>query len=309
MVNDFDWLVRQIKPLIEIGSKYDALYKGTYYTPREWAVIKLVGLQYYLPIYTRIIRKNFSGQMRYIDLLAGPGLCKIRRTGDVVAGSPLIAAHSKIKFDEYIFVEKNPERYDALENRLNLTGVNFKPLQEDCNQCIDELLADFKEGDHYLAFIDNEGMNVSGNTVSKLLEKRGDLIINFQSNGINRVRGKAVNNSADADALTHFYGDEKWKACTSASSLLDTYIARIRDSSDKKEVVHLLVPGIPQYSYDLIIATRKTTGGNPWLQPMKRLSHLFEQYGADYVKNALDRATNRTKSLEHYMKGQSITSA
>ena len=241
MANDFDWLVRQIKPLIEIGNRYDEHYKGKYYTPREWAVIKLVGLQYYLPIYTRIIRKNFPGQMRYIDLLAGPGLCKIRRTGDIIAGSPLIAVNSKIKFDEYIFVEKDAEGHDALINRLNLSGVNYKPFRKDCNQCIDELLVDFKEGDHYLAFIDNEGMNVSWKTVLKLLEKSGDLIINFQSNGINRVRGKAVNNLADAKALTNFYGDEKWKACTSASSLLDTYIAKIRDSSDRKEVVHLPV--------------------------------------------------------------------
>jgi hypothetical protein len=52
--------------------------------------------------------KNKWNQRVYVDLFAGPGLSRIRRTSDILYGSPLLALTLPDRFDRYVFCEKNP---------------------------------------------------------------------------------------------------------------------------------------------------------------------------------------------------------
>jgi three-Cys-motif partner protein len=60
-----------------------------------WAKEKLHYLEDYLNIFFFGMRKKWPGKLYYIDLFSGPGLCRIRETGEELDGSPLIA----LRFD------------------------------------------------------------------------------------------------------------------------------------------------------------------------------------------------------------------
>ena len=50
------------------------------------------------------MRKKFK--LVYVDVMAGPGRCKIEKTNEEFPGSPLVALDHD--FAEYIFIEENP---------------------------------------------------------------------------------------------------------------------------------------------------------------------------------------------------------
>src|SRR5438876_9886563 len=80
----------------------------------EWAKRKLHFLRNYCGITTVAMRKKW--RLRYIDVMAGPGQCKILETGEEFPGSPFVALD--FGFNDFLFIEDNPDLADALENRL-----------------------------------------------------------------------------------------------------------------------------------------------------------------------------------------------
>jgi three-Cys-motif partner protein len=61
--------------------------------------------------------KNSFQHRVYVDVMAGPGICKIRETGEEVEGSPLIALRHE--FTRYVFIEADPKLAEALEFRVS----------------------------------------------------------------------------------------------------------------------------------------------------------------------------------------------
>jgi len=47
-------------------------------------------------------------------------------------------------------------------------------------------------------------------------------------------------------------------------------------------------------------AKRQTPARNPWLKPMRQIGSLFNEYGPDYVKTALQRASGKQTGLREY---------
>lgn len=304
MTRSFNWFKGKVEPMLEIAEKFKGIYTGVYYDTGAWSVIKLIALGYFVHIYTRIIPRYFK-HMRYIEFLSGAGLCKIKDTGDIVAGSPLVAAIYRTNpFDEYILIESNEERAAALQNRMELIANNVKVIIGDCNDCIPKIIDNFERGDHYLAFVDCEGLEVNWSTIYSLLRQPGDLIFNFQSSSVARVAGRAKGGSfpGDLTRLNTFYGDERWIDLSTPEELLEGYILKIKEESDRQEVVPLPVKGPGSFRYDLILATRRTKGRNPWLDAMRRLREDIQGYSGDLVKDALDILTGRIIPLEKWFK-------
>jgi three-Cys-motif partner protein len=54
----------------------------------------------------------------YVDLYAGAGFGKVKGTETRLKGSPLIALDVEYPFDKYIFCEQDPEKLDALRQRV-----------------------------------------------------------------------------------------------------------------------------------------------------------------------------------------------
>ena len=88
----------------------------------EWAERKHHYLKNYCGITTVSMRKKFK--LVYVDVMAGPGRCKVEKTNEEFPGSPLVALD--YDFAEYIFIEENLELADALKNELPTTPRQTK---------------------------------------------------------------------------------------------------------------------------------------------------------------------------------------
>ncbi len=81
----------------------------------EWIRRKHHYLDRYCAITATGMKNAFSERI-FVDVMAGPGICKIKDTGEELPGSPLIALEHE--FTKFVFVESNPALADALERRL-----------------------------------------------------------------------------------------------------------------------------------------------------------------------------------------------
>ena len=80
----------------------------------EWAKRKHHYLKNYCGITTASMKNKFK--LVYLDVMAGPGRCKIEETNEEFPGSPLVALD--YDFSEYIFIEDDVESVNALKQRV-----------------------------------------------------------------------------------------------------------------------------------------------------------------------------------------------
>lgn len=83
----------------------------------EWIRRKHHYLDRYCGITATGMKNRFTERV-FLDVMAGPGLCKIKDSGEELLGSPLIAM--KHDFTKFVFVESDPELAVALEKRIAL---------------------------------------------------------------------------------------------------------------------------------------------------------------------------------------------
>lgn len=81
---------------------------------REWAKRK----HYYLGNYCGITTKSMKSKWRlaFLDVMSGPGLCRIKESGEEFAGSPFVALEHE--FSEYHFVEEHEGLCGSLRQRV-----------------------------------------------------------------------------------------------------------------------------------------------------------------------------------------------
>jgi len=160
--------------------------------------------------------------------------------------------------------------------------------------------------DHYLAFVDCEGLDVSWSAMQSLFAKNGDVLLNFQTQSIWRQPSKVRNRSRGwrktLETLNGFFGDDRWKDCKQADDLLECYIDKIKNETTRKIVLPLPVKGTGSYRYDIILATRRTKGGSPWIKPMEELQEIMGGYRPEIVKRTLDILMKRQLSLNNSFK-------
>lgn len=118
----------------------------------------------------------------YVDLFAGPGVCKIESTNERIPGSPLIAANSPKPFTKILLCEKDRELATACEQRLRLSPAKnrFRVFCGDCNVEVDRIVKDIPQGALTLAFLDPTGLHLHFETIKRLAEHGPvDLLILF----------------------------------------------------------------------------------------------------------------------------------
>ena len=80
----------------------------------DWAKRKHHYLRNYCGITTKSMRKKW--RLVYLDVMAGPGLCTNKETGEEFPGSPFIAWDHE--FDQFILIEEDLQLADALDRRI-----------------------------------------------------------------------------------------------------------------------------------------------------------------------------------------------
>jgi len=70
----------------------------------SWAVSKLDYLARYIDVFETSMRQKWAIR-NYIDLMAGPGKDRVRDSGAILLGSPLLALVTRYPFTGYFFVD------------------------------------------------------------------------------------------------------------------------------------------------------------------------------------------------------------
>ena len=123
----------------------------------------------------------------------------------------------------------------------------------------------------------------------------------IETREISRLVGKVQNRSkgweATSETLNWFFGNENWEDLTDLNDLLYHYIENIIGETTRKVVLNLPVKGPRGFRYDIILATKRTRKGNPWIKPMEELQDIMGGYRPEIVKRTLDILMKRQLSL------------
>lgn len=310
---DRDWIQTKLSRLTahaenlrEVGNITDEPAFGA------WTALKLVSLTATVDVYTSIMAKN-NYDYYYIDALSGSGIVCLTDREDTLIGSPFIAgtvAHEP--FSKLYFTEKNEERAEALQRRLDYAVDEideFNQSREDCvvltgdaNEILPTLPKRIKQrrggrlagrngedGAHHLAFIDNERIEVKFDAIRELEQMHGDLLINYQESGLNREWGNIQNGNADWDEFLSFFGDSRVKGLEDPEKRFEFYLTQL-ESINRSEHESLRIHGSTQhpYNYRIIYATQLTGGGSEYTDFMENQRRKIEGITGDEIETVLD---------------------
>lgn len=302
------WLEKQLlslkHPLLKDLMMID---QSVYYEKSGyWPIKKLLFLKAYLStVYTEIIPGRWK-KFYYIDLMADSGICKAKER--FVLSSALIASlYSHVPFTKMFFVDTNRKALTALDKRVkylqglpDYSKIKYELMPKDCNVAIDEILEEMPKGGHYLAFIDCENMEVEWTTIKKLLDRQGDLIINFQSCGAARAI-KAPQCNIPNSKIAKFFGipvdDVIKEGGLSRDNLLNLYISNIKKTGRDLCFPIRIKSDEGSFYYDLVFATRVTKGGSPWSKAVISIKKHVERTTCEMIETAFNVIDGKQKKL------------
>lgn len=160
----------QFNPVIEV--KNDGLYLPKAVGP--WAEMKYSLMGGYAYIFNNAIKNRFTNRV-YIDLFAAAGYVPIKGRNKILKSSALIALALPQPFTHYIFCEMDPDRMNALKERVKrehpdkFSACCF--IQGDSNVNVSEVIriVNRLQGSTIsFAFIDPFSLNLHFSTVEKL---------------------------------------------------------------------------------------------------------------------------------------------
>lgn len=301
------WLEKQL-PSLRPSFLADLIMidKNVYYGKKGyWPIKKLLFLKAYTStVYSAIIPKRWK-KFYYIDLMADSGICKTKER--FVLGSAFISSlYTHKPFTKMFFVDTNRKSLLALEKRIkylqrlpDYSKIRYETIPKNCNLAIDEILAAMPKDSHYLAFIDCENMEVEWTTIKKLLDRQGDLIINFQSCGAARAI-KAPQCNIPNSKIAKFFGiplNKIKEGGLSRDDLLNLYISNIKKSGrDLCFSIRIKSDGGSFY-YDLVFATRVTKGGSPWRKAVLCIKKHVERITCKMIEVAFNVVEGKQKKL------------
>ena len=169
----------------------------------EWEQDKHDPLRDYIYASHRARRKFGGGA--FIDLFAGPGRCRVRETGEVHDGSPLIALkHAECPFTQVIMVEQDIENADVLRARTARWPDRAVVIQGDCNAEADTIIRSLPRGLH-LAFVDPYKVKqLRFDTLAKLARAESiDILVNVPAHDIQRAWQSQERFTAAAGSEVH----------------------------------------------------------------------------------------------------------
>lgn len=214
--------------------------------------------------------------LAYVDLFAGPGVCRVRGTTRKLPGSPLIAAMAAKPFAQITLVESDADCAAACKSRLKALGCDrARVIQGDCNAVIEQVVASLPPGALTLAFIDPEGLDTAWETVERLANAgRVDLLILF-ADAYDAIRNLDRFLSGEDNRLSRVMGPKSkwqdrvrslpnWEANTLRDFFSSEYIDLLKSHLGYKACDTKIVKGPSGPMYRLIYASKHAQGLDFW---------------------------------------------
>jgi three-Cys-motif partner protein len=185
-----------------------------------WSELKLEIIRKFVSAYSTIFSapKQRHFHHLYIDAFAGPGIHLSKTSGELVAGSPLLALQVTPPFKEYHFIDLDGDKVAALQDLVKGRPHQVFIYPGDCN---DILLTQifptirYEEYRRALCLLDPNGLHLKWaimQTAGAL--KTIDLLLNFPVMDIHRNvlwRHPERVDLTDLARMTAWWGDESWR--------------------------------------------------------------------------------------------------
>jgi three-Cys-motif partner protein len=187
----------------------------------EWSQEKLNLLEKYLGAYTTIMdkQKKNNGWLRkfyYIDAFAGAVEAISKEEQEYIEGSPLRALRTQPKFDEFIFIDVNPQRIEKLNNlKASFPDNRIDIRQGDCNEVLRNQVykeITFQSYQRGMVFLDPYGMEIEFATIEDLAKTKAiDIFVNFSVMGVTRLLPKKnIPSNQARGRISKFMGKTDW---------------------------------------------------------------------------------------------------
>lgn len=182
-----------------------------------WSEVKLEIIKKYAHSYSTILGKHGYFHYMYLDAFAGTGQHKLKRTGNIISGSPKNALDVRPPFSEYCFIDLNKKKIESL-NKIAGNQPNVKIYQGDCN---DILLKEifpkikWKEYRRALCVLDPYGLHLNWEVLETAGKMKSiEIFFNFSimDANMNILRHNPSQVSPNQIArMNTCWGDESWK--------------------------------------------------------------------------------------------------
>jgi three-Cys-motif partner protein len=231
---------------------------------RKWACHKLECFADYIEAYTAALG---NGHYCYLELYASGGKCLCRGTDCVIEDSALRALATKRKFDNYIFVSRDPQDAESLKQLTAPGDANVKIITGNCvnekvlRQAFD-LIPRSASG---FALIDPPGYRqLRWSTIRKLATHGKDwkghkieLLILFP------LEMALLRNLTRSDcqlSITRLYGNRDWQEIS-----LKRQAGRLSAEKVRTQLVRLFKAGLKELGYKYV---EDFTPASPSLHPL-----------------------------------------
>ena len=115
-----------------------------FYLPEvgDWADQKHSRFGYYASLFSVSMKKKWDCRV-FMDLFAGAGKARIKQTGRIIPGSPLLTLSLETPFDRYVFCELDDQCMTALRSRINkyFPSSATRLIDGDCNQQVQKIIS------------------------------------------------------------------------------------------------------------------------------------------------------------------------
>ncbi len=239
-----------------------------------WAKRKHHYLRNYCGITTKSMHKKW--RLVYLDVMAGPGLCKIKDTGEEFPGSPFVALDHE--FHEFILIEDDSRLVDALKQRVakHPKASLVEVIPKNWVEVLEQGRLRFSDDTLVVAFVDPTG--ISQVPMKAMLEltksKRIDLLVTIQhSLGITWNVPQYIKSASGQSALDAFLDSSEWRkwkwseAAEFTRLAIETFSQRI----EKEGFIpgrHISVPA-DQPLYRFTLFSRHPLGEKFWDEILK----------------------------------------
>lgn len=161
--------------------------------------------------------KYVWNQRVYIDLFAGAGKARIRKTNKILKGSPLLSLAIPDQFDKYIFCDEESKNIEALEKRVKSQYPNARVdfIVGDSNEIIDTVIASipkYSKTNKVLSFcfVDPFALNIEFETIKKLSNHFVDFLI-LLAFSMDGNRNEKYYIDANNSRIDKFLGIANWR--------------------------------------------------------------------------------------------------
>jgi len=157
----------------------------------EWTLEKHARLRKYVDA-AHGARRRFRGRTSYVDLYCGPGRVRVRESGELAHGSPLVAWESGGRhgdqFAEFAIADHDPASVEAAKQRLEDRGARVRAYAGRAEDVVGRIVEGLDPYGLHFAFLDPYNLDDLPFSIIERLAtlKRVDLLIHVSAMDLKR---------------------------------------------------------------------------------------------------------------------------